>query len=293
MLVTPGSCARLANVVAKIGKQAVPQMRKYPFPQPPDRAESPAPPGRGRLTDGARPAERGGERRGDGPQAARATHTIARLEGHVIAGQTAEALDLCRTLRRSAWSDGAGANDALWTGLIVPLIRRLEAAWTVDTVSFTDLTTAFMTLRRVISALSADMLPVFGHGNGRVLVATVPGEAHQFGPQILADLLRSAGWEADLMLDVEAETLLRRVDLTRYVAIALSVGHDEALVGVADLIGDLRASSRSADVCVMVGGPALVEPRAQYDFLCADLVALSGAEAVNFLVRHRAAWPVA
>lgn len=285
MLVTGECSASLNTVATQTDSQAGPRMRKDLFSDPQNRSLSTeVSSGMSALT-----ADPGTETTLIRQEAG----MIQRLEKHVIAGRLVEALDMCRKLRSATWTQGTGSNDALWAALIVPLIRRLEAAWTVDSVEFVDLTTAFMTLRRVISALSADMQPVFGHGNGRVLVATVPGETHHFGPQIVADLLRGGGWEADLMLDADAESLLQRVDQTSYIAIALSVGHDEALGGVADLIGDLRASARLGRVAIMIGGPALVEPRAQYHFLGADLVALSGAEAVSFLARHRVGQPVA
>jgi MerR family transcriptional regulator, light-induced transcriptional regulator len=213
---------------------------------------------------------------------------LARFEGLIRAGRVPEALDLCRSWRASGTTDAAPpSNDALYARLLIPLLHRLESAWTEDSIDFGHLSLAFLNLHRVIMALSDDLRPMQGAGRGRVLVATAPDEDHQFGAQVLADLLRGAGWSVDLALQTDAAELVRRVAQVRYAALALSVGHDGALDGLGDLIATCRAEALHGRMQVLVGGAALVEPRSQYHFLGADLVAHSGAEALGFLSATR------
>jgi MerR family transcriptional regulator, light-induced transcriptional regulator len=213
---------------------------------------------------------------------------VARLEELVRAGRISDALALCRMTRSADAARGVtGENAALHARLLIPLIRRLEAAWTVDEIDFAHLSLAFLNLHRIIATLSDDLRPSYGAGRGRVLVSTAPGEEHRFGAQVLADLLRAAGWSVDLVLDADELALISRVAQTPYVALALSVGHDGALDGLGDLITTLRASACNGTMRVLLGGSALAEPRSQYNFLGADLVAQSSAEALGFLSASR------
>jgi methanogenic corrinoid protein MtbC1 len=206
------------------------------------------------------------------------------------AGHIAEALGLCRRFRAGGGHGQAevSGNAHIWGQLLIPLIQRLEAQWTQDTIEFGHLSLAFINLHRIIGSLAQDMRPTCVMGRGRVLVATLSDEAHLFGTLIVADMLSTAGWATDVLLHADAATLCHRVSTKPYVAVGLSVGHDEGLEGLGDLITDLRACARNGNVQIILGGAALEEPREQYQFLGADLVALSATEALTFLSGSRA-----
>jgi len=227
--------------------------------------------------------------RGVSTGAANASEAIMRLEGLLRAGHIAEALGLCRKFREAGPQGRSDHQDNshVWGQLLIPLIQRLEAEWTQDTIEFGHLSLAFINLHRIIASLAQDMRPALLTGRGRILVATLPGEDHRFGTLIVADMLSAAGWATDVLLDADAATLCHKVSTKPYVAVGLSVGHDGALEGLGDLITDLRACAQSGDMQIILGGAALEEPREQYQFLGADIVALSGAEALIFLSKGR------
>lgn len=209
---------------------------------------------------------------------------VARLESALLRGDFAAALALCLGVPRT----GPGVH-----GLFLGVIRSLEKRWTTDTVDFADLAFAFFQIRRLIEMLSEPALPAAPDANApgspRILVALAPGERHEFGAQIFASELSLHGWAVDVDLSGDGDSVRQRVSQTRYDAVGLSVGHDGALQGLADFVADLRFQSCHGGICVMLGGTALVEPRVQYKFINADVVAFTAAEAMVWLSAHLAA----
>lgn len=216
-----------------------------------------------------------------GPDAA--GDQVVRLERLLLEAEFAKALALCTSLSRDGERPYA---------LFLAVIRRLEARWKADAVGFAQLAFAFFQIRRLIDMLSEPALPdptgFAGYGAARVLIALAPGERHEFGAQILAAELSLHGWAVDLDLTGDEDSVCKRVVRTRYEMVALSVGHDWALHGLADFISDLRYKSCHGGLSVMIGGAALVEPRTQYRFLGADVVAFTAAEAMVWLSAHLA-----
>ncbi len=207
------------------------------------------------------------------------------LERLLREGRGTEALTLCRNL--AAGRDPA-ARLHLYGQVVLPAIRRLEGAWKEDLIGFSELSMAFFHAHRLLAVLAAEppVQPAAPDAGG-VLVATVPGEDHVFGAQIVADVLGAAGHEVALLLQTTAATLTVQVARQRPAVVCLSVGHDQALMGLADLIVDLRLSAPAPGPRVLIGGPALVEPFAQYHFLRADSVASNAGEALELIAATR------
>lgn len=195
---------------------------------------------------------------------------LARCEGLLLAGHYADLLDHGRAL-------GERAPGALY----LPLIRRLNQHWKADSVGIAELSFAYFQLQRLIRLASEP--PVAAPVQGRVMIALAAGERHSFGAQILAAELGWHGWTVDLDLSGDGAVIRRQVAMRPYDAIGLSVGHDPALDGLADLITDLRHASCNPGMAVMLGGGALSEPHAQYAFLGADTIAASPAAATLWL----------
>jgi methanogenic corrinoid protein MtbC1 len=108
-----------------------------------------------------------------------------------------------------------------------------------------------------------------------------PGEAHSLGAKVVTQKLALEGWSAHLL--AEPETLLDRAGSEYYHFIGISVGHDEALLGLPDTIAEVRDVSRNRDVKVVVGGAVFDMPQDCYGFLGADLVTTSADTAVRYL----------
>lgn len=206
--------------------------------------------------------------------------TILRLERLLREGAAGAAVELCRAQR----VPGSGL---LPSALLTAVIRRFEAAWMKDDIGFGDLSMVFLTLHRVlVQLLGSEPATGDAPGRGRVLVATVPGEEHVFGAMVLADALRALGWHVDTLLGADAQTLCARVGQGRHTVVGLSVGHDLAMDGLADLIADLRTAAHGPAPRILIGGAALVQPVDQYHFLGADGIARSAADAARWMAAN-------
>jgi MerR family transcriptional regulator, light-induced transcriptional regulator len=207
------------------------------------------------------------------------------LERHLVQGAFGDALALCQGLAKDRQA-----------ALFLTVIRHLEGRWQTDCIGFADLAFAFYQLRHLIDhaapALAnppAALMALSGAQDLRILVALAHGETHSFGAQILAGELAARGWSVTQDLTGDGDRLAARLAEERFDVLALSVGHDGALAGLADRIADLRARSCRGGISIMLGGAALAEPRAQYTFLGADAVALSAAEAIAWISTRPAA----
>lgn len=213
------------------------------------------------------------------------TGPAQQLERFLAKGAFDDALALCNTLARDRRA-----------ALFLAMIRHLECRWQTDSIGFADLSFAFYQLRHLIDhaapgrVVPSDRLTAMaGAQDLRILVALAHGEAHSFGAQILAGELAAHGWLVAQDLSGQGDRLGALVAQHRFDVLALSIGHDAALEGLADRICDLRARSCHGGMSIMLGGTALAEPRGQYTFLGADTVALTAAEASAWISSHIAA----
>jgi len=206
---------------------------------------------------------------------------VNRLEALLLQGAFAEALTLCR------------AQVALAPGQVfVPLIRRVDARWQRDEIGFGDLAFVFFQVRRLIDLLREPAAPVAAWGGGlamgRILLGMAPGEGHTFGIQIVCGELTMQGWQVDIVRDANPGALHRQLEARAYDCVGLTVGHDGALDGLADLIASARIVSCNPAISVIVGGAALVEPVSRYNFLGADRICLTTSDAAMWLASRHA-----
>lgn len=201
---------------------------------------------------------------------------VIRMEGLLLQGAFGQALAMVQ-----------GRGQAALPALLVPVIRRLEARWQADAVGFADLAFAFFQLRRLIERAAEP--PATAQAHGRILLALTHGEQHGFGAQMVAAELALHGWAVELDLSGDGDALRARVAGRHFDALGLSVGHDQALIGLADLIADLRQGSSNPRLHVILGGAALAEPLGQYDFLGADTVMPTPQAMTRWLSAHLAA----
>ena len=203
----------------------------------------------------------------------------------MIVGLTRGRVSDCVELLENHRSFDSSDQNAL-AHLLVPAIHRLESDWKRRSLEMGTLVLAFGTARHVIDvwhASAARPRPNPAMPKEPVLVAVAPGDHHSFGAQILADDLTMRGYAVTLEAKGCAETLLGRVSRTGFAAMTLSVGHDSAFDGLAELVAQLRIQAHNPQMFVLVGGPALTNPTTQYAFLDADAVLLTAQEGADFL----------
>lgn len=144
----------------------------------------------------------------------------------------------------------------LYLDLLAPAARWFGVAWEDETEDFVGVTVALRRLQKLARKLEDDAaprrrLPVAGQ---RALVATLPGEQHVFGAQLVVDMLREARWDvwdAPGATEADIMTLLQR---EWFAVVGLSVSSPEQRDTLAAFIRKIRRGSRNPDVFIMVGG---------------------------------------
>lgn len=206
--------------------------------------------------------------------------TIA-LTRLVKAGDLEGAYAVC--LRQSAVFEQGLCN--VFTQLVLPVIRALEAEWADDNADFAVITQGFWNLKRLIESLSSSesaLVPT-ARTAGRCVIALADAEEHSFGAQILSEELRANGWDVHLYLTANRADILSQLASEHFDMLGLSVGHDAALRGLADMISDARMQSCNPALKVIVGGNIFEAPLSQYRFVGADYIARNAGDAIIFL----------
>ena len=204
-----------------------------------------------------------------------------RLLAAVCAGDRARAQRICEVHDRDSGQPRASVMD-----LILPAVHRIEMQWLGGERSYSEVLHAFWHLQHLLQAPDEragpplpDAIPA---AQGRVVLATAPGCEHTLGVLVVSESFRSWGWEVHTVLEGSRPALIQEVMRRSIDVLGLSVGHDAGLQGLADLLRELRASSRNPALQIMLGGNVFDMPPAQYDWIGADHVAASPHDALQF-----------
>lgn len=193
-------------------------------------------------------------------------------------------IDRARALCDQHAATAATGRRAVYADLVLPVVRAIEAEWAAGTAPFDDIIAHFWAVQRLIDGLAgAPAQAAPSPPRGAVLLACPEAEDHGFGLAVVAEEFRAAGWR--VAADRGNRRIVDRVGDDLVDAVGLSVGHDAALHGLADLVQDLRIASRNPRLRVILGGHVVAAAPAGFAFLGADLVARTGAEALAWLDR--------
>ncbi len=164
---------------------------------------------------------------------------------------------------------------------IAPVGRLLGDWWTADRCSFTAVTMGLWRLEEVVRHL-APRVPQRRPADGvarRALLATLPGDQHRLGLQLLGLFFGSAGWTVEL--SEESGHLTRVLAAASFDLVGISVNQDHQVETLPGLIARLRAASRNPELLVMVGGALFCEHPELADLVGADATAKDAASAVR------------
>lgn len=206
-----------------------------------------------------------------------------------VAGDVKALLHLIEALPNAAETGDSPSGSSF----LIAVISDIERRWKNDALSFEQVLQGFWTLRRAyelhVARYKMDRLkvpPSGAAGKAPIFLATVPGCDHVFGILSLADQFSSRGIDVDTCLGATRTELLDRIAIRPYQLIGLSVGGDEQLVGVADLILDIRERMGNPSVPVVLGGNVFVSAEEEYRWLGADRILRTVDEALNFVFKR-------
>lgn len=136
--------------------------------------------------------------------------------------------------------------------------RRLGEMWDTDRLPFTEVALASARIQSILRRLPPARMPVWsGRMQGAVFCA-VPGEAHTLGVMMAADLFRRSGWDVGLLLGLEHDDIVARLENDDRSVIGLSCSGSHswtALMRLIDTIRDVRP-----DAHLMVSGQIATQP---------------------------------
>lgn len=173
--------------------------------------------------------------------------------------------------------------ESIYLNLFTPAARRLGDMWVEDTCDFTVVTLALWRLQRLLH----DHAPQFDCEGSepadgrRILLAPMPGEQHTFGMFMVAEFFRRDGWDVVDAPVANVSDLLALAARQWFDIVGLSLSCSGKIPELANLIGDLRRTSRNGDVGVMVGGGIFIESPELMRQVGADVSAIDARQALR------------
>jgi len=123
-----------------------------------------------------------------------------------------------------------------------------------------------------------------GKSSGRVVMATVKGDLHDIGKNLVIMMLEGAGFQVtDLGVDIDVDTLIQKVEELRPQVLGLSALLTTTMPEMGRVIQALEAGGLREKVKVMVGGAPVDQKFA--DQVGADGYGKDAAEAVELARR--------
>lgn len=170
-----------------------------------------------------------------------------------------------RNLRRA----GSSAH-TIYLSYIAAAARHLGEQWEEDEISFAEVTMASGRLFRIIRGLRyvLDRDGPQPADSRRILLAVLPGDSHTLASEMAADLFRRDGWDVDLAVGEDHDSIVGRADTTRFAAVVIVANAIRDIATLTRLVIGLRIAAPVAPL--VVAGKILDAP---------DVAALCGADA--------------
>lgn len=172
--------------------------------------------------------------------------------------------------------------ESVFLQLLAPAARRLGEMWTEDRCDFTQVTLGLWRLQCVLHDLSPAFESTAGGNSGerRILLATMPGEQHSFGVDIVAEFFRRAQWD---VLEAPAATAAELVELVKrdwFGLVGVSMCAERHTDALRTLVRNLRKASKNESMGIIVGGVVFNEHPELVKTVGADGTAPDGPSAV-------------
>ncbi|SEM54844.1 Methanogenic corrinoid protein MtbC1 [Loktanella fryxellensis] len=130
--------------------------------------------------------------------------------------------------------------DAVYLRYLARAARMLGHWWDIDALSFPQVALGTGRMYAIMRAMHHQM-PIKRQSDSRSAVfVSVPGETHTLGVRMAADLFRKDGWEIDLRIDENHDSLVAHIVESRAMLVGISAGGKQSLQALSQLIVALR-----------------------------------------------------
>lgn len=161
--------------------------------------------------------------------------------------------------------DAGATTEDVYLAYLAGASRKLGEWWTENQVSFMDVTMGTSRIYGLMRALETEESPYLPADTPNAVFMTVPGETHNLGVEMAADLFRRQGWHIELLVDRDHEELVNAAEALQPAVIGISAAGEHSLAALARLMVALRI--HCPDTLIVISG-ALVR---QADELVQDL----------------------
>ncbi len=161
-----------------------------------------------------------------------------------------------------------------------PAMEKIGVLYEKGKIFLPQLILASQTAKVAFDYLSEKLSTESGNNNKKVVIATVKGDIHDIGKNIVSAVMRSYGYEViDLGHDVPAERIVEVVKREKPIVVALSAMMTTTAPRISEVVRKLK--EEGLNVPVLVGGASLNERFAKE--LGAHYYASNPTEGVSFL----------
>jgi methylmalonyl-CoA mutase cobalamin-binding domain/chain len=155
---------------------------------------------------------------------------------------------------REALQAGAEPRTVLSDGLSAG-VRVVGERFEAGEYFLTDLVLAGEVMKAGLVALNPQLAATDVHGNGTVVLATVKGDIHEIGKNLVGTMLRAAGFEVvDLGVDVPASRVVEAVRVHQANIVGLSVLLTTMIGQLRAVVEELTEAGLRSQVNVIIGG---------------------------------------
>jgi len=195
------------------------------------------------------------------------------LADAVINGDQNKALEITK----AALEEGTAAKDILDDGLIAGM-DIVGARFKKNEIYIPEVLISARAMKTAMEALEPELVKAGVEPVGRLLIGTVQGDLHDIGKNLVAMMLKGAGFEViDLGVDVGPEKFVEQVKTAKAQLIGMSALLTTTMPGMERTIKALKDAGTT--VKVMIGGAPVTQDYA--DRIGADGYAPDAASAVD------------
>ncbi len=195
------------------------------------------------------------------------------LADAVIKGDQSTAVQITKT----ALEDGTPAESVLNEGLIAGM-DVVGASFKKNEIYIPEVLIAARAMKMAMKILEPELVKAGVKPIGKFLIGTVQGDLHDIGKNLVAMMLKGAGFEViDLGVDVGPEKFVEQVKAQGVHAVGLSTLLTTTMPGMEKTIRALKEAGVSAKI--MIGGAPVTQGYA--DKIGADGYAADAASAVD------------
>lgn len=169
---------------------------------------------------------------------------------------------------------------ALYLQVLQPCLYEVGRLWEGGHVSVDQEHLATAIVSRIMLVGSAGSTA--DDSMGKAVIACAPGELHELGARMVADLLERGGWQVDFLgTRLTALEVVKYLQLypVHFIGIAASIPAN--IESIKEVIKAIRQDSMLQKLRIMVGGAAFRHEDKSWRLIGADAYAADGASAVD------------